>query len=455
MASRASLLTLTVAALSAGCFDDAGLHPATDDLGLVDVPKNPLDVADAGPDAEPTPDVGFDADVADGDDAAFDAPKDSAADADDAADASAPACTLERVLVTTSNFVSGGYALGRFAPTPSLAPSSVMAPDQDHVPVQSGCVIYNLLRGNDVLAVLDPTDLPNVLRRIPLRAGSDAGARYQANPYDVYTYAPDKAYVVQYALPRIAVVDPSRDGADAVLRSIDLSPVRSPDDRDTSGSPEPTAIVRAGRHVFVALQNLNAFTPVANGTLAVIDPATDTLLDIDGSTPAFDAVRLTGRNPVAMDVTRGGRLVVVESGVVVFTPPQMLDGGVEMIDPVTYRPSGFLVTEAQLGGDIKGIVMLDESRAWVVVTQLMAGGAASERVVELNLDAPMGSRIGATIVSTGSIGAIARDPSGNVWVLDRTTGRAGARVFNPLGMEITMAPLSSGTYPPAGIAFVP
>jgi streptogramin lyase len=91
----------------------------------------------------------------------------------------------------------------------------------------------------------------------------------------------------------------------------------------------------------------------------------------------------------------------------------------------------------------------------VVVTQLVAGGAASERVVELNLDAPMGSRIGATIVSTGSIGAIARDPSGNVWVLDRTTGRAGARVFNPLGMEVTTAPLSSGTYPPAGIAFVP
>lgn len=454
MASRASILTLAVVALSAGCFDDAGLHP-TDDLGAVDVPKSPTDAPDGAADAATPPDAGLDADVPDADDAGFDVGKDGAPDDADAPDAATPACTLDRVLVTTSNFVSGGYALGRFAPTPSLVASSVMAPDQDHVPVQSGCVVYNLLRGNDVLAVLDPSNLPNVARLIPLRMGGDGGARYQVNPYDVYTYAPNKAYVVQYALSRIAVVDPTREGADAVLRSIDLSPVRSPDDRDASGSPEPAAIVRAGRHVFVALQNLNAFAPVTNGTLAVIDPATDTLLDIDGSTPAFDAVRLTGRNPVAMDVTRGGRLVVVEAGVVVFTPPQMLDGGIELIDPVTYRPSGFLVTEAQLGGDIKSLVMLDESRAWVVVTQLMAGGASSERVVEVNLDAPAGSRIGSTIVSTGSIGAIARDPIGNVWVLDRTTGRAGARVFNPLGMEVTTAPLSSGMYPPAGIAFVP
>ena len=71
------------------------------------------------------------------------------------------------------------------------------------------------------------------------------------------------------------------------------------------------AIVRAGRNVFVALQNLNMFMPVTNGTLAVIDPTGDMLVDTDTATPDVDPVRLTGRNPYAMRVTPGGRLVVI------------------------------------------------------------------------------------------------------------------------------------------------
>ena len=449
---------LLAAAATAGCFDDAKLRAPADDIGMVDVPMNPVDVLDARVDTslpDVTHDAGLDADVSDV--ASDSADVSDATDASDASDVPATGCTLSRVLVATSDYLNGGYAIGSLSPTPSLTPSSVMSPDQDHLAVQSGCVVYNLLRSSDVLAVLDPMNLPTIARRIPLRMGSDSGAQYQVNPYDVYTYLPEKAYVVQYAVPRIAVVNPTRDGADAVIRSIDLSPVRAAEDRDTSGSLEASAIVRAGRYLFVVLQNLNSYMPVTNGTLAVIDPTGDVLVDTDTTSAPIDPVRLTGRNPAAIDVTRGGRLVVAESGVVAFTAPQMLDGAIEWIDPATFRSSGTLVTEAQLGGDIKALVMLDESRAWVVVTQLASGAAGmpSARVVEVNLDAADGSRIGRTIVSTGDIGGLARDPSGNVWVLDRTTGHAGVRVFNSMGMEVTTSPLSSGTYPPAGIAFVP
>ncbi len=448
---------LLVAAATAGCFDDAKLRPPTGDLGTVDVPSNPVDVLDARVDVA-TPDAATDVslDAVDVADASNDSAED--ADATDASDVPTSGCPLTRVLVTTSDYARGGYAVGAFTPTPTLTPSSEMAPDQDHMPVQSGCVVYNLLRGNDVLAVLDPMNLPTIARRVPLRMGSDSSAPYQINPYDVYTYLPEKAYVVQYAVPRIAVVNPTRDGADAVLRTIDLSPVRAMEDLDSSGSPEASAIVRAGRYLFVALQNLNAFAPVTNGSLAVIDPTGDVLVDVDPSTSSvIDPVRLAGRNPAAVDVTRGGRIVVAESGVVAYTAPQMLDGGIEWIDPATFRSSGLLVTEAQLGGDIKALVMLDESRAWVVVTQLASSTSMnpSARVVEVNLDAADGSRIGRTIVSTGDIAGLAKDPTGNVWVLDRTPGHAGARVFNNMGMEVTSAPLSSGMYPPSGIAFVP
>lgn len=448
-------LLLTLAASALGCFDDAALRPldAGDDLAPIDIPVTP-------PDGE-APDVAADAkapDVADLDaDVTTDAaPDDAAADADDdvAADFPRPdvppgECPIDRVLVGTSDFRMGGYALGRFLPAPTLSARMEVSPDQDHSPVQSGCIVYDLLRSTDELAVLEPMALPTPARRIPLRPAMGMSTDpYQANPYGVLTLSPTVAYVVLYNAPRVAVIDPTMSGVDAVRRTINLSPLRSAMDRDTSGAMEAAAIVRAGRYVFVALQNLNMFMPVTNGTLAVIDPTGDVLVDTDGATPDVDPVRLTGRNPYAMRVTPGGRLVVTESGAL---GPMMLDGGIEVVDPVTFMARGLRVTEAQLGGDVSDFVMLDDARGWVIVRQ----SSTSSRVVEFDLDAAEGMRAGRTIFSSGDIAAIARDPTGNVWVLDRTAGAAGARVFNTMGTEVTSAPLGTGSLPPVGIAFVP
>ncbi len=446
-------ILLTLAASATGCFDDAKLRPydAGNDLAPPDVPVDPPD--GEAPDVAPPPDAGKDAaaDV-DLDAAPADAAKDAAADAVEdfpPPDVAPGECPIDRVLVGTSDYMAtGGYALGRFLPAPSLAARTETSPDQDHAPVQSGCIVYDLLRGNDELAVLDRAALPTPARRIPLRATMGATDRYQANPYGVLTLSPTVAYVILYNAPRVAVVDPTMSGVDAVRRTINLSPLRSAMDRDTSGAMEASSIVRAGRYVFVALQNLNAFMPVTNGTLAVIDPTGDVLVDTDGATPDVDPVRLTGRNPFAMRVTPGGRLVVSESGAL---GAGMLDGGIEVVDPVSFAARGLRVTEAQLGGDVSDFVMLDDARGWVVVRQ----SATSSRVVEFDLDAAEAMRAGRTIVSSGDIAAIARDPSGNVWVLDRTAGRAGARVFNTMGTEVTSAPLATGAQPPAAIAFVP
>jgi hypothetical protein len=443
-------LLLTLAALTAGCFDDAKLRPydAGDDLAPVDVPVTPPD-AD-GPDAAPdvTPDAADDADL----DAAMDAEAPDAPDAPEdlpRVEVLPGECPIDRVLIGTSDYaMNGGYALGRFLPAPTLAPRMEAAPDQDHAPVQSGCVVYDLLRGNDELVVLDPMALPTPARRIPLRPAMGPTERYQINPFDVLTLSPTVAYVTLYNAPRVAVVDPSMSGPEAVRRTINLSPLRSPMDRDASGAMEAAAIVRAGRYVFVALQNLNMAAPVTNGTLAIIDPTGDVLVDADASTLDLDPIRLTGRNPYALRVTPGGRLVVSESGAL---GAGMLDGGIEVVDPVAFAARGLRVTEAQLGGDVSDFVMLDDARGWVVVRQ----SPTSSRVVEFDLDAGEGMRAGRTIVSSGNIVALARDPTGNVWVLDRTAGSAGARVFNTMGTEVTAAPLGTGAHPPVAVAFVP
>lgn len=459
MASRIGYLTpLCLAALVAGCFDDAQLHifdggdAASSDLGPVDVPMMP---PDAGADVVTPPDA-MNGDVTMPPDGDLDVPTVDVAKDVSRPDVAPGECPIDRVLVTTSDYRNGGYALGRFSPTPSLAARAEMALDQDHIPVVSNCVVYDMLRSSDELAVFDPASYPTPARRIPLRPASSTGTMtYQVNPYDVLGITTTKAYVVQYAVPQVAVIDPTMSGRDAVRSTIDLAPVRASMDMDSSGSPEAAAIVRAGRYAFIALQNLNMYAPVTNGTLAVIDTASDMLVDASAATSGLDPVRLSGRNPVAMAVTPGGRLVVAEAGVLAFMPPQMLDGGIEVVDPVLLTARGLRITETQLGGDLSGFVMFDDARGWALVTQLDMSGTRSSRVVEFDLDAADGMRVGRTILMGGDFAAIARDPTNNVWVLDRTMGRAGARVINPAGMEITTMPLSTGALAPVGIAFVP
>jgi hypothetical protein len=380
-------------------------------------------------------------------------------DASTATDASGPACMITRALVTTSDYVTGGYGLGPIGPTPSLTVSGAISPDQDHVPVESGCIVYTLLRGNDEIAVLNPTSLPAIARRIPLRmmgaTGPDGGApaAYSVNPYDVLTLSPTRAIVVGYALPRLGIIDPTREGFAGATGSIDLTPLRAAADND--GAPEASNIVRAGASIFVSLQNLNSYVSVTNGTIAVINPSTLALVDADPAVTGMQPIALTGRNPVAMVTTpTGASIVVAEAGVVAFSAPQTLDGRIERVDPVGLRVQGMSVSEAALGGDVGGIVMLDENRGWAVVSRLANGdaGTTDNRVVAFNL---ADGTVGATIATAGSIGGIARDPNGNVWVLDRTAGSAGVRVYRPDGTALTTMTLRTGAQPPYGVAFVP
>jgi hypothetical protein len=450
-----SLFSLTfLGALAAyGCSGSSGdPDGGTPDVPPTDVPAGSDVVATDRPDAASAAvvvDAAIASDVV--------APRDVLAPSD-VTDAALPtdagtSCALTRALVTTSDFSAGGYALGALA-TPALMAAGGMAPDQDHVPVQSGCVVYNLLRGNDILAVLDSANLPAIARRIPLRGQiPDAGSGpYQVNPYDVLTVSPTKAYVVQFGLAHVAVVNPTVDGASAITARIDLGPVRHPMDMDPSGAPEATRIVRVGDRALIALQNLSAFAPIANGTLAVINTTTDALVDLDPMTNGVQGVTLTARNPSAMTLTPSGARVVVSSvGVQAFAPPQVLDGAVEALDAMTLRPTGMRVTEMAFGGDLGDVVMLDEDRGWAVVSRLPSdAGAGDARVMEFSLAT---GTVGRTIYTAASLAGLARDPNGSVWVLDRSGGASGVRVFNADGTARGGALTTA--LPPYGIAFVP
>src|SRR6185503_17797355 len=106
-----------------------------------------------------------------------------------------------------------------------------------------------------------------------------------ANPHDLIFAAPDKAYVTLYERTELLIVNPSvGPSCDGFVRgSIDLAALA-----DADGVPEmDTGAIIDGR-LFVALERLDRdafFLPREQAVLAVVDVASDTLVDVDPATP--------------------------------------------------------------------------------------------------------------------------------------------------------------------------
>ncbi|RMG84486.1 MAG: hypothetical protein D6708_16975 [Candidatus Dadabacteria bacterium] len=203
-----------------------------------------------------------------------------------------------------------------------------------------------------------------------------------------------------------------------------------------------------GGKLFVALQRLdrgNWFAPTEASYLVVIDTATDQIVDVDPSTPGTtDPIVLTGTNPQFMvyDETLG-KIVVSETG-----SYGAQDGGLETVDPATYKAEGFLVTEGDLGGDVGALAVAGGSKAYVVVTD--SSWANDVAVVE---------RIGGSWQKQGTLGlsgafipSLALDGRGRLLAPDRDTTSPGVRIYDTAtDEEVAGSPVDVGL-PPNAIA---
>ncbi len=460
---RMGCYAVAVFTVTAACSDNGASPPSPDasrdvstDVSVSTDGGTATDVSVSG-DVGNISDVGVSTDGGTATDVIVLADASTDAGADGSADSGASACTLAHALVATSNYAMGAWAFGSVA-TPSSIVASATDMDQDHIGVQSGCVVFDLERSNDAVDVLDPAHLPTVLHHVSLRpAMIDAGMGYYANPQDVLVLNPHRAYVAQLSLPRLAILDPTLDGAAALVGTVDLTPITQPTAASASGSPSPVAFAQYGGRVYLALQNLDSsYAPAAAGVLAAIDPATDALVDLDTTTAGVQGITLTGRNPQSMVPAGAGRVVLGEAGVIAFAPPQVLDGVVEAVDLVAGHPvAGQRVTEMQLGGDVSNVVMFDATHGWAAVTVLGTdGGASVTNIMPFDLAAgTVGTRV--VQMQTSPIGGMALAPDGTVWVPDRTSMASGVRVFQQSGTELTAHPVATGAYPPYGIAFTP
>jgi hypothetical protein len=340
----------------------------------------------------------------------------------------------QRAFVVTSSFMAGSFATIELDAPRAVAPSSAQRRVHSDAVVRTrDGVVYVLNRlFGDNLQVLDPDD--------GFRTRSQCSTGNGTNPHDIAFADDNKAYITLYDDSELLIVnpDPRPDCSDFVLGSIDLTPVA-----DGDGIPDMDLMAVHGDRLYVSLQRLDINsilrTPAAPGAIAVIDTATDTLID---------TIELSGDNPFAATkglTVRNGVLYVALAGLF-----GVLDGGLERVDLATGRAEGISVSETDLGGDITDFALVSDRLAYAIVARrnfsaaVVAFDPADAVVLETLTEAA-----GFTLAD------IELDDRGELFVADRDRQRHGVRIYRAAdGAPLTDVPINLGLAP-FEIVFLP
>jgi DNA-binding beta-propeller fold protein YncE len=155
------------------------------------------------------------------------------------------------------------------------------------------------------------------------------------NPQDIAFVNANKAYVSRLQkTSRLLILNTTTL---ATLGEVELSALIKPNDHD--GSPEPAHMLMNNGLLYVALQHLDNFVPVAPGEVVVIDPVTDSIVKV---------IQLPFANPLSPLHFSPTLKRILVSCVGNFA---VIDGGIVAIDPTTNTVDPSVsITEATLGG---------------------------------------------------------------------------------------------------------
>jgi hypothetical protein len=215
---------------------------------------------------------------------------------------------------------------------------------------------------------------------------------------------------------------------------------------DADGIPDLGAMVIDRGHLFVQIRRMNEEGPhglAPPGYLAVIDLATEQLVDVDPATPGAQAITLLGTAAKhRMQIVAATRRLFVSA-----TGAPFDAGGIEVIDLDTLRSEGLVIREADglTGADLGPFVMITPDRGYLVFSTdfdlsshlhrfSLSGGVEPE---ELH-------------VSVGyAVPALVHDPLADTLLLpDGVFGRQGVHVFAAsTGERPTTAPIPTNGQP--------
>jgi DNA-binding beta-propeller fold protein YncE len=248
-----------------------------------------------------------------------------------------------------------------------------------------------------------------------------------SNPHDIAFLSTEKAYVSLYEKPELLMVNPLTGER---LGTIDLSAYA-----DADGIPEVSALHLAGDTLYATVARLdrnNFWAPTMSSVVLRVDTVTDTVV---------------GEIPIVMNPFSD--FVEMPDGTLLIGSPGQFgvidDGGINRIDPVTHTNT-VAISEAQLGGDISGFVMVDESRGYAVVND----EAFNTSVILFDLDTQR--RLETVLSAEGFLfSGLAVTSKKEVYVGWRHRENPGIRIIDGLtGREVTAQPIDVGL-PPSNI----
>jgi len=342
-------------------------------------------------------------------------------------------CTDDYILVSTTDFSSGSSSsLDPVTKAPSL---NVQAIHSDAV-LRTGPLgdrrIYVVSRaGGDNIHILDPCNGFDTIDQFSTGNGS--------NPHDIVVLSPTVAYVTRYDMTSVLKMNPSTG---ATLTTISLAAFADADEL-----PEMDQMIVANGRLYVLLQRLdrpNFYSPTANSFAAVIDLATDTLIDM-GPAPGIQPLTLIRTNPYSEVNYRmtGGAAQAYFSAVGFFG---LQDAGVIAFDLATETQS-MMFTENAAGGDILDVEIISDTKGFAII----ATPSFTTELIAFNPST--GLKLGAAIYAPGGYDLNDIEPSPvGLLLTDRKPTNPGVRCFDMVSnAQTTVNPIDTGL-PPFDIA---
>ncbi len=248
------------------------------------------------------------------------------------------------IFVVTGSFGGGGtlVSVQRQSPWEAVTVAILDSPD---AAVQSfSGRIYVVEPATDLIRVFDAAGTE--IRSFSVGDGT--------SPRDILGVSRTRAYVTRSGSTHLYRVDPQTGvGSDV----IDLAVFA-----DADGNPDMERMATDGSRLFIQLRRLGPPVPKGtNGAIAVVDLATESLIDADPGTPRIDAIELVGPAPrLRMHVDGDGAFLLVSA---TDGDHLSLGGGVESVDLQTLASDGLLLAEADLAA-LGGFVMTGEAEGY-------------------------------------------------------------------------------------------
>lgn len=261
------------------------------------------------------------------------------------------ATSPRRAVVAFGNSISG---LAWLQPMSIKSPWSFQAP-----PIEVGVGSTLRYHSGRVFAVSSMDSTITIVDALDWTVIVEYSLGASVEPLDIAVVNFDTAFVSDAAGGQLLVMDLVTG---AINNSIDLNVFG-----DNDGNPDAGMMVLHSGRLFVQLRRYDATAPnsfQSPALLAVVDVATEQVVDVDPIAPGMQGIALQGTPPKHKMQLRPGsnELVLSASG-------DLFDfGGIERVDLITLQSVGFIVQEFvdDVGADLGSFVLVDQARGYLV-----------------------------------------------------------------------------------------